>query len=314
MAFQMSGGLVNAPGDGKLSLDELYFINLYVDILMSSACSALSVFGPASATGSNLIARLVDWYPRKGTAIFTLKGGHRSVVNIAGPLSVMAGTAFNEDGVFAALLAAGPSPMVDLRSGSYRSITMDIRYALEHFRTLEEVAAYLSRQPYAFSHQVFLADSKGAGVLENHLGEEGMRALRSAESELGEGVAWEFRHAVAAVNRFFLKANCRGGGSDPRWANLRSELSRKLQHREQGEVGQVTFNELREIATYYDRSHPGTYPGSTSGDIYNGGTQQIILFEPRSLHLEVFLRNASPKPPPDPTFTVVPVSFSHSSD
>jgi len=81
MASQLSGGLVNAPGDGKLSLDELYFLNLYVDILMSGACSALSVYGPASATGSNMIARLVDWYPRKGTAIFTLRGGHRSVVN-----------------------------------------------------------------------------------------------------------------------------------------------------------------------------------------------------------------------------------------
>jgi hypothetical protein len=309
MASQLSGGLVNAPGDGKLSLDELYFINLHVDILMSGACSALSVYGPTSATGSNMIARLVDWYPRKGTAIFTLRGGHRSVVNIAGALSVMAGTAFNEDGVFAALLAAGPSPMIDLSSGSYRSITMDIRYALEHFRTLEEVAAYLSRQPYAFSHQVFLADSKRAGVLENNLWKGGIRAVRGAESELGQGVAWEFRHAVAAVNSFFLKANCWGGGLDPRWANIRSELSQKLQHRQQGEMGQVTFDELREIATYYGRSHPGTYPGSTGGDIYNGATQQIILFEPHSFHLEVFFRNASPKPSPDPPFTLVPVSF-----
>jgi len=50
MASQLSGGLVNVPGDGKLSLDELYFINLYVDVLMSGACSALSVYGPASAT------------------------------------------------------------------------------------------------------------------------------------------------------------------------------------------------------------------------------------------------------------------------
>ncbi len=309
MASQLSGGLVNAPGDGRLSLDELYFVNLYVDILMSGACSALSVYGPASATGSNMIARLVDWYPRKGTFIFTLRGGNRSIVNIAGAFSVMAGTAFNEDGVFAALLAAGPSPMIDLQSGSYGSITMGIRYALEHFRTLEEVAAYLSRQPYAFSHQVFLADSKRAGVLENNLGEGGMRALRGAESELGEGVAWEFPHAVAAVNRFFLKGNWWGSGSDSRWAKIRSELSKKLEHREQGEVGQVTLSELREIATYYDRSHPGSYPGSFSGDIYNGATQQIILFEPHSFHLEVFFRNASPKPIPDPTFTVVPVSF-----
>jgi hypothetical protein len=59
---------------------------------------------------------------------------------------------------------------------------MDIRYALEHFRTLKEVATYLSRQLYAFSHQVFLADSKDAGV-ESWVHSQG-QPIQSIESSL----------------------------------------------------------------------------------------------------------------------------------
>ena len=310
MASNFSGGRENLPGDGKLSIDELYYVNLYIDIIMARGCSAISVFGPASVTGSNMIARLVDWYPRKDNAVFTIKNGDRSFVNIARLLSVMAGTAFNDDGVFVALLAAGPAPPVDFESVSYRSVVIDIRYALERYSTLEEMGEYLSNQKYTYSHQIFLADSKTSKVLENNLLEGGKRALRGADSELGERVDWEFDHAVAAVNTFFLKENYPGGGVDPRWTSIRRGLSSKLRDSGNGEVNQVTFSELKEIATYYDRNGRDAYPGSAIGDIYNSGTQHIVLFEPDTFHLEVFFRNASSSPINDPTFMTVPISLS----
>lgn len=307
MASKFSGGTNNIQGDGKLSIDELYYLNLYIDIMMTGACSAISVFGPASVTGKNMIARLVDWYPRTDNAVIIIKNRDKSIVIIGRLLSIMAGTAFNDNGVFAAILAGGSSPPADFESKAYHSVTIDIRYALENYSTLEEAAKYLSEKEYTFSNQIFLADLMTSKVLENNLIDGGIRALRGADSQLG--VEWESDNALAAVNTFFLKENYRGGEVDPRWTNLRRQLVTKLRNSEKGEVDKVTLNELEEIATYYDKSQHDAYPGSTIGDIYNSSTQHIVLFEPDTFHLEVFFRNNSASPSKKPTFITVPISF-----
>lgn len=310
MASNFSGGTDNIRGDGKLSIDELYYINLYIDIIMTGGCSVISVFGPSSVTGRNMVVRLADWYPRTDNAVFIIRNGDKSIVNIGRLLrSITAGTAFNDEGVFAALLASETSLSADFESKSYSSVMIDIRYALENFSTLEEIAKYLSSREYTFSHQVFLADSKTGKVLENKLNDGGIRALRGASSKLGENIDWEFDNAVAAVNTFFLEENYRKSGTDPRWTNIRHELACKLRKSEHGEVGKVTLNELKEIATFYNRGEGGDYPGLTIGDIYNSMTQHIVLFEPGTFHLEVFFRNGSASPIRNPSFTTVPVTL-----
>ena len=310
MASNFSGGTDNIWGDGKLSVDELYYINLYIDIIMTRRCSVISVFGPASVTGKNMVARLADWYPRTDNAVFTIKNGEKSIVNIGRLLRcITAGTAFNDEGVFAALLAAETSVSADFESKAYSSVMIDIRYALENFSTLQGVAKYLSSREYTFSHQVFLADSKTSKVLENNLNNGGIRALRGANSKLGENIDWGFDNAVAAVNTFFLEEHCRGGGVDPRWTNIRHELADKLRKSEHGEVGKITLNELKEIATFYNRGGGDDYPGSSIGDIYNSMTQHIVLFEPGTFHLKVFFRNGSASPVRNPSFTTVPITF-----
>lgn len=311
MASKFSGGTNNILGDGKLSVDELYYISLYVDIIMARGCSAISVFGPASVTGKNMIARLVDWYPRTDNAVFTIKNGDKSIVIIGRHLSIMAGTAFNDDGVFAALMAGGSPPPVDFESKPYGSVAVDIRYALENYSTLEGVAKYLSEREYTFSHQIFFADSRTGKVLENNLIDGGIRALRGVDSPLGKGIDWEFDNIVAAVNTFFLEQNYRYRGYrvDPRWTNLRKQLATKLRYSAEGEVGKVTLNELKEIATFYDKTEHDAYPGSTIGDIYNSSTQSIVLFEPDTFHLQVFFRNNTRSPIKNPTFITVPISL-----
>ena len=309
MASKFSGGTNNILGDGKLSVDELYYISLYVDIIMARGCSAISVFGPASVTGKNMIARLVDWYPRTDNAVFTIKNGDKSIVIIGRHLSIMAGTAFNDDGVFAALMAGGSPPPVDFESKPYGSVAVDIRYALENYSTLEGVAKYLSEREYTFSHQIFFADSRTGKVLENNLLDGGIRALRGVDSPLGKGIDWEFDNTVAAVNTFFLEENYRGYRVDPRWTNLRKLVATKLRYSAEGEAGKVTLNELKEIATFYDKTEHDAYPGSTIGDIYNSSTQSIVLFEPDTFHLEVFFRNDSRSPIKKPTFITVPISL-----
>lgn len=311
MASKFSGGTNNILGDGKLSVDELYYISLYVDIIMARGCSAISVFGPASVTGKNMIARLVDWYPRTDNAVFTIKNGDKSIVIIGRHLSIMAGTAFNDDGVFAALMAGGSPPPVDFESKPYGSVAVDIRYALENYSTLEGVAKYLSEREYTFSHQIFFADSRTGKVLENNLIDGGIRALRGVDSPLGKGIDWEFDNIVAAVNTFFLEQNYRYRGYrvDPRWTNLRKLVATKLRYSAEGEAGKVTLNELKEIATFYDKTEHDAYPGSTIGDIYNSSTQSIVLFEPDTFHLEVFFRNDTRSPIKKPTFITVPISL-----
>ena len=309
MASQFSGENENVRGDGKLSIDELYYINVYVDIMMARGCSAISIFGTSSKTGTNMVARLVDWYPRKDNAVFIIQNGDKSIGNISRLLSVMAGTAFNRSGVFAAILDGGWSPPVDFRKKRYRSTLMDIRYALENYDTLDGIAGFLGEQEYTFSHEIFLADSKTGGVLENNMLPGGYRSVRRADSILGEGVIWEHKDAVAAVNTFFLKENYRGQGVDPRWTNLREQIADKLRHSDSGEVGKITFKELKAIATFFDRENPDAYPGSGYGDIYNSRTQSVVLFEPATFHLEVFFRNANPTPIKRPVFIEIPVSF-----
>ena len=186
---------------------------------------------------------------------------------------------------------------------------MDIRYALENYATLNEIAAFLSKQEYTFSHEIFLGDSNTGGVLENSMFSGGDRSVRRADSLLGEGVIWEHPNAVVAVNTLFLEQNYRGQGIDPRWTNLRKQIAKRLRDSEGGEAGKITFNELKAIATFYDRTRPDAQPGSSYGDIYNSRTQHIVLFEPATLHLELFFRNASPAPIRRPVFIEVPVSF-----
>jgi hypothetical protein len=63
MASKFSGLNQNVRGDGKVSLDELYMINLFPDVARGSQCSALSVYGERSVTKHTMTARILDWFP-----------------------------------------------------------------------------------------------------------------------------------------------------------------------------------------------------------------------------------------------------------
>ncbi|MRR09020.1 hypothetical protein EG831_02800, partial [bacterium] len=81
MASQMSGGTTNVRGDGKLSRDELFLLNLLPDVARGSQCCGVSVWGARSATGRPLTARLLDWSDGSGhqlaqvQAVTTIKRG-----------------------------------------------------------------------------------------------------------------------------------------------------------------------------------------------------------------------------------------------
>ena len=95
-------------GDGYLSLNELWTLQLITDIARETNCSGFGVFGDYSASGSPMVGRNLDWYTtadlRSLQAITVYIYENRALVNIgfAGFVGVITG--FNSNGLFAGLL------------------------------------------------------------------------------------------------------------------------------------------------------------------------------------------------------------------
>ena len=124
------------------------------------------------------------------------------------------------------------------------------------------------------------------------------RALRYADSALNSGIEWGFTNAVASVNAFMLLGNHDNFTGElwntARWSSFRSQLASK--------GATVTWEELKEIATYEGGNGPGS---NTTGDIYTDGNIQIILFEPASGKLEVAFHPKTGTVQSNPVFDVV---------
>jgi hypothetical protein len=85
-----------------------------------------------------------------------------------------------------------------------------------------------------------------------------------------------------------------------RWNNFYSLLTSK--------DDSLTFKDVMEIAAFAQ----GNGPNGEAGDIYNTGTQQIILFEPETYNLNVFFHSKTCGLPTKPSFDTIPVSFATS--
>jgi hypothetical protein len=108
-------------------------------------------------------------------------------------------------------------------------------------------------------------------------------------------------YAVGCVNSFLLSGNTNSNTTQSyntaRWNAMKTQLSAK--------GSEVTLDELKDVISY----DGGDGPGDTDdGDLYNSGTQQIIIFEPNTLNLQVFFRPVSSLPS-DPSFVNITVSF-----
>lgn len=192
-------------------------------------------------------------------------------------------------------------------SSGKRSYIWDLRYALEHGSTVADVGAYMAdpSKNYAYNHLILLSDSRTSKVLENNLSGTGTnihRALRSDTSSLNPGITWGFSNAVATVNSFLLAGNCDNQtgilSNTARWSSIKAQLQLS------GDT--VSLAELKQIASF----DKGSVPQSQSdGDIYNSSTQQIVIFQPDIVHLEVAFKPKSGILPAAPVFEEIPVSF-----
>jgi len=244
----------DVPGDGRLSANELLVMELFPDVLRPTACSASAAFGSSSVTGKTVLGRNLDWFtaPLRDAAniqaVTTMKNGEKTTCNISVLGFLSAGSQFNSHKVFGALLDAEiPEMLYPADVSKKRSYAFDLRYALENFTTLEQVAEFMGKNDYAFNHLIFLADENKAAVLENNIGWVG-RGLRTSGSTLREGLSWGIADTVATVNDFRLPNNYYNPGdksNSQRWKSFQdlyaaSQLS-----------GKIDVERMKGIAGYY---------------------------------------------------------------
>ena len=307
----------NKLGDGRLSVDEFFLLNLVPDVARATACNALAVWGNRSVTGKTQLVRNLEWFSgsqeqlSRVNAVTVVKNGTRSyaMVGYVGMLGMLTG--FNSRGVFAAVL--------DSQTGSEysytgcRSYTFDLRRAVENAAALGDVADDMRnpQRSYTVNHLIFLADGREARVLENNFrgpGTNVSRRVRTVGSEtnpgFNPGIAWGIDESIAAVNSFILLGNTDNHTPFPtnamRWSSMATQL------RLAGEL--VTGTELKAVASYSSTGKPGN---RDQGDLYSTHTAQLLYFCPETLELEAFFRKPSVAAPlPDkPTFQAVPVKF-----
>ena len=216
-ASALSGGETDVMGDGKLSKNEYLVLLFNPDVCTLSACSAVAVYGDRSETGKTIFGRNTDWFvdnkksfsslnsESNTNAVIFFKNGDSEIMSFGslGMLGVIVG--LNNDGIFVSNLYSDIG--APYTAVGKRSIMIDIRIALENNNSIEGAAEFLgsSSNLYAYNHNMFIADENTAKVLENNF--ENNRKLRTATSELNDGITWEQQNAIACVNSFMLKGN-----------------------------------------------------------------------------------------------------------
>ena len=298
MADTFGGGETDAI-DGKLSVNELLYFSIGTSVIRATQCNAFAVFGELSITGQTILSRTIDWsgYTDPAVYIYTYPSG-KTIVNIGTLLSQSVATAFSSDGPFAAILDSKTGEAFpDLSGQNYRAYTFDIRHALENHATMQGVADYLSdsEKLYTFSHNIFLADSSQAKVLENNIYDD-FRALRSSDSALNDGVTWGIDNAVGCVNSFMLDGNrdthTENSLNTIRWAAMKTQLLA------QGDT--VDYEEMRTVSKYHN--------DPANDFLYWGLSQQLLVYDYSTSRLEVYFRNDR-EFTTDPDFVAVNLPF-----
>ena len=264
-------------GDGYLSLNELWALQLITDIARETNCSGFGVFGDYSALGSPIVGRNLDWNTtadlRSLQAITVYIYENRALVNIgfAGFVGVITG--FNSNGLFAGILDSPtggvyPDPPTD--KGSY---VFDVRNALETRTKISEAAILLYNKQYAFSHNILFADTTDVQVLEHPQGLNGQ--LRTAESQLNFDISWGKSKQIAVVNFFALPGygNERYSYNIERWDRFRELANFSINNK-------AIVNDIESIMLDTANSFP----------IFNSDTVQSVVFTPADKKLYMYAK------------------------
>ncbi len=264
-------------GDGFLSENEFWVIQLIPDVGRQTNCSGFGVWGNFSALNSPIVGRNMDWYTneelRSLQAITVYEYDNQSIVNIgfAGYIGVISG--FNSEGLFVAHLdsaigKAYPEPPI-----GDDAIVFDLRKVLETQKRISMAARDLSKPQYGFSHNILMADTFDVQVLEQPQGQQAH--LRSNTSPLKIGMSWGKVNQIAVVNCFVLKsspANCISTVNRYRWHRFKTLA--QFNRENQAQVKDVSN-------IMFDTANP-------LQEIFNQNTVQSMVFTPKDKRLYLY--------------------------
>jgi hypothetical protein len=264
-------------GDGFLSLNEFWVIQLIPDVGRRTNCSGFGVWGSFSTLNSPIVGRNMDWRTNDGLrslqAITVYEYDNQSIVNIgfAGYIGVVSG--FNSEGLFVAHLDSPlgnryPEPPI-----GDDAIVFDLRKVLETQKRISMAARYLSNPQYGFSHNILMADSFDVQVLEQPQGQQAH--LRSNTSPLKIGISWGKVNQIAVVNCFVLNsspANCIRTVDSYRWYRFKTLAQFNREN-------QAQVKDVNKIMLDTTNSHQ---------EIFNQNTVQSMVFTPEDKRLYLY--------------------------
>ncbi len=306
ISSQLSGGTTNVIKDGRLSHDELFLINLLIDIqgaenpstirtCNSNRCDAFSVFGSTSETGSTIVARILDWEGAfeqcRLHAVTTYRYKNKTVTTVGFALFQGALSGLSSDGIFTSILFSHTGVIFPYKN--IHLLAFDMRHVLETYSDIKSASEYTisSEHDYMMNSLLVFSDKHETIIAENDFSQNkentARRSIRRWNSELNPGVSWNYSNAIASVNAFILKGNYDNcttmQWNSSRWDSFTGEMKLKLN--DPVSTGKISYNEVKEIITYFKVKYPDNF---CFGDIYNSNTKQIILYRPESDKLEIF--------------------------
>lgn len=279
----------NKLGDGYLSWDEYWLLNLLPDIGLPANGSGFGVLSRLSAESGAIVGRNLDLQStpsiRSLQAITVYQYKNYAVVNIgfAGIVTVLSG--FNESGLFVAHLnAASDSSYLNpyrVKQRLKKDVNAQgfvLRKALDTLTTARKASSFIAKNSNGISHNALVADKKNVQVVEYSA--DGNSIIRRWNSDTRPGKQWGRKSQIAVVDCHVLNSqsdNCTRAKDGYRWERLRS-LAVFTDTKKAG-VQDVAGIMLDQKSKYYE--------------ILGADTLQSMIYLPASGHLYLYAAAAN---------------------
>jgi len=218
----------NKLGDGFLSWDEYWLLNLLPDIGLTASGVGFGVLGQLSSESGPIIGRNLNLKStpelRSLQAITVYEYEDNAVVNIgfAGIVSVLTG--FNESGLFVAHFNTASSSFYQNNAqGAANARGFVLRKALETYTSTRQATRFIAKKGTSIGSNTLVADNKNIQVLEQSV--SGEVAIRRWDSPTHPSKRWDRESQIAVVDCYAsitMSNNCRRAKDSYRWDRLRS--------------------------------------------------------------------------------------------
>ena len=275
----------NKLGDGHLSWDEYWVLNLMADMGMPANGTGFGVLSALSKEKGSIVGRNLDLKStpllRSLQAITVYQYDDRAVINIgfAGIISVLTG--FNESGLFVAHLNAGsdssfhnPYHVKKVSKEGIQFHGFALRKVLETQVSVRSATSELAKNTYGISSNTIIADKRNIQVLE--YSSEGRTEVRHWNSKTRPDKQWSQQSQIAVVNCHVLNglsAACQRAKDTYRWSHLH-RLSAFTDDKKAG---------VQDIAEIMLNKHNQYY------EILSSDTLQSMVYLPSTGHLYLYV-------------------------